>query len=303
MSGTNNGPDGSGRRWWEIGGGREQDEGRYGDLVTGGRGRSRPERSLSAGADPTDEPRPPLRGFLWPVVSVVAAGALILLGVYGLSSKGSSESPETTRSPVAAAPGSGQDDVGREPLVPPAPLGDQPGGDALPPLGGAEGIPGGAGGDSGDNPGNQGDQPNGRPTSTLGAPPPIPPVKVDGPAPVAPGAQQGGPPVPGRSGCSGIGTGEYACTVTQPAPVYLAGTTKPRGPLPANRYRFLCQSDGSRYSVGNRTNHWWAWVGNSKVGAWVPVVFLAGGPNNGAVPGLPVCNSDTTVRSTTTPIP
>ena len=299
----NNGPEGSGRRWWEIGGGRAPEEGRYGDLVTGGRARSRPERSLSAGADPTDEPRPPFRGFLWPVVSVVAVGALILFVVY-LVPMGKSESPETTRSPVAAAPGSGRDDVGGQPLAPPGPLDSQPGiaGDALPPLGGAEGVPGGPVGDSGDV-GNAGAQPTGRPTSTLGAPASVPRVTVNGPAPAAPGPQQGGPPVPGTGGCTGIGdTGEYACTVTQPAPVYLAGTTEPRGPLPADRYRFLCQSDGSRYSVANRTNHWWAWVGNSKVGAWVPVVFLAGGPDNAAVPGLPVCETPT-VKSTTTPTP
>ena len=47
MAGTNNGPEGPDRRWWEIRGDREPDEGRCGDLVTGGQGRSRPERSLS----------------------------------------------------------------------------------------------------------------------------------------------------------------------------------------------------------------------------------------------------------------
>jgi len=163
VSGKHTGPPGSGRRWWEIRGGREPDEGRYGDLMTGGRGRSRPERSLSIGANPADETRHPLHGFLWPVVSVVAVGALIGGGVYGVPKLRSEPASETT-SRVEAAPGSEGDGSS----IPPASLGDLPGASALPPLG-AGGVPG----DSGEDPegsaegsgANQGSQTTGVPTT------------------------------------------------------------------------------------------------------------------------------------------
>jgi len=189
MSGTDNGPKGSGRRWWEIRGGLEPDEGRYGDLMTGGRGRSRPERSLSVGANLADETRHPMRGFLWPVVSVVAVGALIGGGVYGVSKLRATSASETT-SPVEAAPGSAQGDGS---FIPPAALGDPPGaggGGALPPLGGADGVPAGpdgypdgsaegSGGNQGRIGGSEGDQ-GGQSPSRPSAPPP---VQQDGPAP------------------------------------------------------------------------------------------------------------------------
>jgi hypothetical protein len=61
-------------RWWEI----QPDEGGPRELVTDSRGRSRPERSLSAGADLADEPRHRAHVFLWPVVSAAAAVVLIV---------------------------------------------------------------------------------------------------------------------------------------------------------------------------------------------------------------------------------
>ncbi|MGH4008792.1 MAG: serine/threonine-protein kinase [Pseudonocardiaceae bacterium] len=140
------------------------------------------------------------------------------------------------------------------------------------------------------------------PTSNTPPPPPTPPVALEGPAPAAPRAQQGGPPVPGTGGCTAIDktsgrtkiSNYYACTVTQAAPAYLPGTTEPRGHLPARQTPFLCQSKGSKYSVGNRANDWWAWVGLGDAGVWAPTVFLAGGPDDAPVPGLPVCGSTPT---------
>lgn len=95
----------------------------------------------------------------------------------------------------------------------------------------------------------------------------------------------------------------YACTIAQTAPAYLPGTTVPRGSLRPNRYPFLCQSDGSKYSVGQRANHWWAWAGYGAVGVWIPAVFLAGGPDDAPEPGLPVCDSAPTTTPTTTTSP
>jgi len=68
-------------------------------------------------------------------------------------------------------------------------------------------------------------------------------VKVERPAPNAPGSQQDGAPVSG-SGYTPIRTGEYACFVTQDAPAYRAGESSPAARLSAARYQFLCQSDG-----------------------------------------------------------
>lgn len=88
-----------------------------------------------------------------------------------------------------------------------------------------------------------------------------------------------------------------------PHPCTWPGTTNPRGPLRTGQYPFLCQSDGSKYSVGNRTNHWWAWVGSSRAGAWVPVVFLTGGPDDAPEPGLPKCGSAPATTTTATSSP
>ncbi|MDQ2881215.1 MAG: serine/threonine protein kinase [Actinomycetota bacterium] len=146
------------------------------------------------------------------------------------------------------------------------------------------------------------------PTSTT--PPPVTqPITLDGPAPPAPDQQQGGSPVSGKGGCAALTSSYYSCTVTKTAPVYLPGTSEPRSELSATRSAFACQSDGSKYSVGKRTNHWWAWVGvglgSSQVGVWVPTLFLAGAQDDAAEPGLPVCGSTPTTTETpptTTPV-
>ncbi|MGH3943482.1 MAG: serine/threonine protein kinase, partial [Pseudonocardiaceae bacterium] len=140
------------------------------------------------------------------------------------------------------------------------------------------------------------------PTSppSTSTPPQTPSFTLNGPVPAAPEPQQGGPPVPGTGGCTGTAnqTEFYACTVTQTAPVYLPETTDRRGDLSAGPSPFLCQAEGSKYSVGKRANHWWAWVGLGDVGLWAPTVFLAGGPDDAPVPGLPVCGSTPTTTTT-----
>ena len=313
MSASNDGSPDSGRRWWEIDGEDQPDEGGYRDLVTDNRGRSRPERSLSAGTDPVGETSHRWAPLLWPIVSVVAALALILSVIYGLSAR-QAKGPATAT--VGAAAGSRSAVPGAAPrgapaqsgaqapsFVPPAPLaGPLSAPNGVAPSMGLAGIPSGPGasptgsapGPSGTSDGAAPDsrhQPSGTAPDRDAPPPPAPSIALEGPAPAAPESRQAGSPAPGTGGCSKISGTYYSCTITQTAPVYLARTATPQTQLRADRYPFLCQSDGSKYSVGNRANHWWAWVGNSNFGAWVPVVFLAGGPDDARVPGLPVCGA------------
>ena len=166
-------------------------------------------------------------------------------------------------------------------------------------------------GEQGGESGEQTEQPTESPTtppsnSTTTPPPSHSTVNLEGPAPAAPGAQQGGPPVPGTGGCTAIDESSgrvkisnfYACTVTEAAPAYLPGTTKPRGSLPAKQAPFLCQAEGSKYSIKDRAHHWWAWAGFRGAGVWVPVAFLEGAPDDASVPGLPVCGSKPTTTET-----
>jgi serine/threonine-protein kinase len=145
--------------------------------------------------------------------------------------------------------------------------------------------------------------PTNPPTSSTNPPPPgTQSITLDGPVPPAPDQQQGGSPVTGTGGCTALASSYYTCTITKTAPVYLPGTSEPRSQLAATRSAFVCQSDGSKYSVGKRTNHWWAWVGvglgSGQVGVWFPTLFLAGGHDNAAEPGLPVCGSAPTTTET-----
>jgi serine/threonine protein kinase len=140
------------------------------------------------------------------------------------------------------------------------------------------------------------------PTST--SPPTVtPPITLAGSAPAAPAPEQSGTPVSGADGCTEFPSNSkyYACTVTQEAPAYLPSTKKSGGALPAGQSPFLCQSHGSKYTVGNRANHWWAWVGYQNLGVWVPTAFLAGGTHDAAEPGLPVCGSAPTPTTTAPP--
>jgi hypothetical protein len=266
-------------RWWEIRNPGQPDGG-YRNLVTDSQGRGRPERSLSVGADLVDQPGHSSRAFLWPIASVVAAVGLIVSVIYGVSTTKSTPS-EGAKSPQAATRGDTHDvvgltpDSGVKPFVPPAPLINSPiaGSSTLPPIGGRVGAapgtavipnapaaspaaPAGTPSDSSIGAaGDSGNQPTGAPASSAPAPAPASSVTLDGPAPAAPGTQQAGSPAPGKGGCSKAARNDYACTITQAAPVYLPGTTDSPVTVPANRYPFLCQSDGSRYSIGRRTNH------------------------------------------------
>ncbi|MGH3871885.1 MAG: RICIN domain-containing protein [Pseudonocardiaceae bacterium] len=301
----------AGGRWWEVRDETQPDHSGDPELVPNSSGRTRPERSLSAGVDLADMPRHPARALLWPVVSVVAAVALILSVGYVVSvSKPTSSSSALPAQPVdrpevAAGP--------NQPSGPAAQLGAPPAvdGGAPAPTGRPAAV---ARGSADDTPGRTaaapdrtaaapaassappagatGPQPTPTPTVSTPTPAPAPTLTLDGPAPPAPGPQQAGQPARGRGGNCRIdaNTRSYGCLVQETAPIYQPDTTDldRRSPLPAGPRLFLCQSDGSAYSIGNRTNHWWAWVGDSDDGAWLPVVYLVGARND-APAGLPIC--------------
>lgn len=105
MAGMDDGPSGSGRRWWEIRSGRDQDEGGYGSLMTGGRSRTRLERSLSAGADPAEEPTRKVPAFVWPLASLVGVG-VVVLGVVFLMPKFSGDDTTTAATENTSGEGS-----------------------------------------------------------------------------------------------------------------------------------------------------------------------------------------------------
>ncbi len=333
-----NRPEDSRGRWWEIQGEVQLDEGGPRELMTDSRGRSRPERSLSVGADLAEESGHPARAFLWPIVSAVAAVGLIVSVVYAVKNK--SAAPASAAPPGATARGAVQDDPGVKQdagvtpsAMPQAPQEGPPatGGVAQPPIGASGGTPRGPAGNSGGlvapppanvpgapaaapgspaSPpgggagaatGQTGSQPSGTPTS--GTAPQDPSVTLEKPTPAAPGLRQDGKPELGTGGCEPRPTRTYVCNIAHDAPLYKAETTKSSSDVPAGPYVFLCQSAGPKYSVGNRLNSWWAWVRVPVVGLWmwVPVVFLEGAPDKGPEPGLPVCDSKS--PSTAAPSP
>ncbi len=328
-----NRPEDSRGRWWEIQGEVQLDEGGPRELMTDSRGRSRPERSLSAGADLTDEPGHPARAFLWPIVSVVAAVGLIVSVVYVVKDK--SAAPASAAPPGATIQGSVHNDVGvkqdpgvKPPVVPQAPVGGPPavGSIAQAPIsawsgtprgpvgnsGGPIGTPGApasspgapaaapgsppspSGGSSGVVTGPTGNQLSGTPTSGAPAAPQDPSVTLERPTPAAPGLRQDGDPQPGTGGCEPHSTSTYVCNIAHEAPIYSPETTKGSSRLPAGPYVFLCQAAGPRYSVEDRSNNWWAWVRVLGFWRWVPVVFLEGSHNNRPEPGLPICDRPAT---------
>lgn len=231
-----NGPEDSGGRWWEIRGEGQSDEGGHHELMVDCRGRSRPERLLSVGADLADESRYPSRAFLWSAVSVVAAVGLILAVMY-LVPAGKPQRPENAMPAQPAvrssAPGDreakpdvgAKSDGGSRPFVSPTRSGLLPasGGDMpqptrprhdaptgpppVPPApAGSPGpvvalsrpmdLPSGSSGGAG---GDSGNQPPGTPTPSSTALPHDLPAKLDtleDRAPSAPSTQQTGPEVP-----------------------------------------------------------------------------------------------------------
>lgn len=85
MSGTGSETQHAPNRWWEGPGGRASQEGRYNELLTGGHGRSRPERSLSVGLDTPEEASSWWRANLWWIVSsAIAVVIMIVLLVLAL---------------------------------------------------------------------------------------------------------------------------------------------------------------------------------------------------------------------------
>jgi hypothetical protein len=334
-----NGPEDSRGRWWEIQGEVQLDEGGPRELMTDSQGRSRPERSLSAGADLVDEPGHPARAFLWPIVSAVAAVGLIVSVVYVVKNK--SAAPTSAAPPGATARSSVQDDAGVKqdpgvkPAVPSASWGSPPAAGVIvqQPIVGGGGVPRGPAGNSagpvvapgapanvpsapaaapaspasppnggsGAATGQTGNQSSGPPTSSTATDAQDPSVTLEHPTPAAPGLRQDGKPELGTGGCESRSTRTYVCNIAHDAPIYRAETTKRAARVPAGTYEFLCQADGPKYSVENRANHWWAWVRVPVVGLWmwVPVVFLEGSPNNAPEPGLPIC--DRAATSATAP--
>ncbi|WP_105969324.1 serine/threonine-protein kinase [Streptomyces geranii] len=91
--------------------------------------------------------------------------------------------------------------------------------------------------------------------------------------------------------CESIGAGKYNCTVWRTAKSYDAAGTEV-GVLKAGTNYFFCQEHlDRRETAGEWTNTWWARTdddsGNTDV--HVSVVYIQGGDNDLAVPGLPVC--------------
>ncbi|MFJ1960937.1 serine/threonine-protein kinase [Streptomyces massasporeus] len=105
------------------------------------------------------------------------------------------------------------------------------------------------------------------------------------------GATTGGGSTTPAPVCHPIGGGKYNCQVWKTADSYTASGTKV-GILKAGTNYFYCQQNlGRRETSGQWTNVWWAKTdddsGNTDV--WVSDVYIKGGDNDGAVPGLPLC--------------
>jgi eukaryotic-like serine/threonine-protein kinase len=133
----------------------------------------------------------------------------------------------------------------------------------------------------------------GTPSRPPGTSPGTPPGTPPGTAAHTPGSH---PPSPSRTAspapsCTPVGAGRYNCHVWQTASSYTLDGTK-TGVLHAGTNYFYCQQNlGRRETSGRWTNVWWARTdddsGHNDV--WVSDVYIRGGPNDGPVPGLPVC--------------
>ncbi|WP_329599367.1 protein kinase [Streptomyces pseudovenezuelae] len=91
--------------------------------------------------------------------------------------------------------------------------------------------------------------------------------------------------------CTAIGGGKYNCTVWKTAKSYTASGAE-AGVLNAGTNYFYCQSNlGRRETSGEWTNVWWARTDDDSgnTGVYVSDVYIKGGNNDEAVPGLPVC--------------
>lgn len=106
------------------------------------------------------------------------------------------------------------------------------------------------------------------------------------------GSAGGDPSTPAPDpACTAIGGGKYNCTVWKTAKSYTASGAE-AGVLYAGTNYFFCQSNlGRRETSGEWTNVWWARTDDDSgnTGVYVSVVYIKGGGNDEAVPGLPVC--------------
>ncbi|GGR06817.1 hypothetical protein FHS37_003836 [Streptomyces griseostramineus] len=91
--------------------------------------------------------------------------------------------------------------------------------------------------------------------------------------------------------CRPTGGGKYNCRVGRTAKSYTDSGTE-AGVLNAGTDYFYCQQNlGRRETYREWTNVWWARTDDDSgnTGVWVSVVYVAGGDNDGPVPGLPAC--------------
>ena len=106
------------------------------------------------------------------------------------------------------------------------------------------------------------------------------------------------PPTPAPVPCSGTtqtseGTG-YNCTFDtggNGSPVYNSDGSV-TGYLPYGTNWVICQATGRTEHQGQYYNDWWAWTKANNPGGWgwVNAVSAAGGDNDGAFGGVPLCN-------------
>jgi hypothetical protein len=102
--------------------------------------------------------------------------------------------------------------------------------------------------------------------------------------------------------CSGTvttssGSTGYNCPFDTPgngstggSPV-LTGAGSSAGYLHQGTNWVLCQAQGRTEVQGQYYNYWWAWTKSDQgLWGWVNAVSAAGGANNGAFGGVPMCN-------------
>ncbi|MFD5075021.1 serine/threonine-protein kinase [Streptomyces sp. NPDC058371] len=104
------------------------------------------------------------------------------------------------------------------------------------------------------------------------------------------GGSSGGDSTPAPV-CTSVGGGRYDCQVWRTAKSYTASGTEV-GVLNAGTNYFYCQQNlGRRETYGQWTNVWWAKTDddNGHTDVFVSDVYIKGGDNDTALPGLPVC--------------
>ncbi|WP_035805424.1 hypothetical protein [Kitasatospora mediocidica] len=92
-------------------------------------------------------------------------------------------------------------------------------------------------------------------------------------------------------GCTARGDGTYNCNVWTYAPSFYENNVATGGGVHAGTNYFYCQATGSEVNLNGYHNNWWAKTDddNGHKNVWVNVVYLSGGANDQAEPGLPLC--------------